>query len=597
MIMEEVNGSVNTHLLLGKMDKFTGKIVLVLVLLWMLVDQSKAASGILYSRIGYDQTDPKQIMVRSGTFDPELERGSFFIIDQDKTDTVFSGKVRYWGKLWKSHWWVLDFSALSQNGTYKCVVGKESQKVYETKKFEVGQDILWKKTWETVSLKQLEKRIELRNQNIARLGPEYAEGGGWQDCGSYLRELNSHATMIVGLLDLLEFGQEKIPSGNLPDLQQQLIIGADYLAHCQDKARELGKGDGAIIHEWPKHLNVITGDVAKGALCFARASKLLRKEFPEKSEEYYKRAVTAFNWLHANGPINNPGGTNFGGDTLPDDGFQPIAYGAPEGYQRPAEWKTRDLVMMCWAAVELTGQDISFQEKAVDLAGQIADRQVLKEQAEEGLYGHFRAYSSGAFSEKAWEHSEMGYDVGSTFPHYLIPIIKMARLWQGHQNSEKWNKMVRDFAYGYFLPACSSNPFYLLPSGYFTGEGLLTFSGLWHGINGAYGSAAALALELEEFTGDREFKKIATGNLQWIAGLNSGIEEQENYVSKSMIYAIGDEFMGSWTKIPGAICNGFEADEQFVFDKAKAETDGPFYFTDEDWITHAGGWLSAIVRM
>ena len=116
-------------------------------------------------------------------------------------------------------------------------------------------------------------------------------------------------------------------------------------------------------------------------------------------------------------------------------------------------------------------------------------------------------------------------------------------------------------------------------------------------MNGTYGSAAALALEFEKLTGDKDFKSIATGNLQWIAGLNSGVKEKGQYVSKSMIYGIGDVFMGSWTKIPGTICNGFDADAQFQRKKPKKETDGPNVFTDEGWITHSGGWLSALSRM
>lgn len=570
------------------------RLMLVSGLCLILAGQARASSGILYSRIGYNLADPKQIMIRSEEFSPDLDQQPFFILNQEKTDTVFSGAVRYWGELWKSHWWVLDFSSFGQEGTFTCVVNEISG--LKTEPFRIGQNLLWDKTWKTVSLEQLEGRIDLRNKNIERLGPEYAEGGGWQDCGSYLRELNSHATMIVGLLDLLEYANDRIPMAEIRNLQEQLIIGVDYIAYNQDKARELGKGEGAIIHEWPKHWNVVTGDVAKGALCFARAGNLLQEAFPEKSEEYIKRSIRSFNWLSEKGPLNHPGGTNFGGDTLPNDGFEPKAYGVPEDFERPEEWKTRDLVMMCWTALELSDNDPVFKDRAVALAAKISERQISKEQAEEGLYGHFRAFASAPFSEKAWEHSEMGYDVGSTFPHYLIPIIRMTGQWSTHPDAGRWKKMINDFAYGYFLPACSSNPFYLLPSGYFTGEGLLTFSGLWHGINGAYGSAAALALELERFTGDSAFKKIATGNLQWIAGLNSGVEEENTYVSKSMIYGIGDEFMGSWTKIPGSICNGFESDKQFVFDEPRAETDGPFYFTDEDWITHAGGWLSAISR-
>ena len=509
-----------------------------------------------------------------------------------------SGQPAYWGAKWKNHWWVVDISQVDEAGTYICQVQEGDKILLSTKPFEVRNNLLWDKTWKTVSVTQLEGRIELRNRNIKNHGPEYAQGGGWQDCGSYLREVNSHATMLVGLLDLLEYASDRIPSAERKEIVDQIMIGMDYIAFCQDKARALGKGEGAIIHEWPKHTNVITGDVAKGAICFARAGHLLADDQSDKAAEYLQRAERSFIWLDENGPIHHPGGTDFSGKVQPDDGFDRMAYGAPQGFVRPQEWKTRDIVMMTWIALELTkaGKDV-YKEKAGAYAQRLMDRQIPIETPEGRYYGHFKPYASADFSEKAWEHHHMGYDAGATFPHYLIPLIEMTRLWQDHPDAQKWDTTIRSFAYGYFLPACFDNPFYLLPMGYFLNEGLLTFSGLWHGMNGAYGSAAALALELQKFTHDARFGKIAIGNLQWIAGLNTGIKEGGQYVSKSMIYGIGDEYIGSWTKIPGAVCNGFEADKQFRFTEPKAETDGPFIFTDEDWITHSGGWISALSRL
>jgi hypothetical protein len=264
---------------------------------------------------------------------------------------------------------------------------------------------------------------------------------------------------------------------------------------------------------------------------------------------------------------------------------------------RPAEWMTRDLFTMLWVAVELArGPAPEYRDVAVRYARAVMGRQIGGADAEGGYHGHFRTYGSAPFSEKAWIHHHMGYDAGGTFPHYLIPLIEMTRLWPDHPDAPAWRRTLHDFAYGYLLPACLDNPFHLLPTGYFAGEGLLTFSGLWHGMNGAYGSAAALALELAAFTGDERFRTIAVGNLQWIAGLNSGVAEDGRWVSRSMIYGIGDAFAGGWTQIPGSICNGFESDRQFVFTEPTAKDDGPFYFTDEDWITHTGGWLSALSR-
>lgn len=553
--------------------------------------------GILYSRIGYDLNSEKHIMIRGNT-NHYISKNSTFAINDSKGNQVLAGQIEYRGEKWKSSWWLIDFSELQNEGTYSCKVFDGSNEILKTGSFEVKNDLLWNKTWKTVSLDQLEGRIKLRNKNLNSHGPEYAKGGGWQDCGSYLREVNSHATMIVGLLDLLENAGEKLTKKNIEDISNQIIIGTDYIAFCQDQGKALGKGEGAIIHEQPKHSTVITGDVAKGALVFARTHHLLRNDYPAKSNEYGERAIRSFKWLDENGPVHYPGGWDFGGIVQPNDGFDPIPYGAPEGFVRPEEWKTRDLVMMMWTALELfkAGKE-EYGEYAVKYARLVMARQVEIEKPEGRFYGHFRAFKSADITEKAWEHHHMGFDAGATFPHYLIPMIQMTRLMSDHPDAKLWDKTIRRFAYGYFLPACRSNPFSLLPMGYFEGEGLLEFSGLWHGMNGAYGSAAALALELHQFTNDVHFLNIATANLQWIAGLNSGIEKDFKYVSKSMIYGIGDEYIGSWTKIPGTICNGFESYKQFEFKKATAEDDGPWVFTDEGWITHSGGWLSAISRL
>lgn len=558
----------------------------------------EASRGILYSRVGYDLGSDKRIIVRAKDGDFLAKEARFSIADEGGPD-VWRGTVAAWGEKWGSHWWVVDFSGLRKSGRFVCVVETRQGEPLVTKPFAVREHLLWDASWRTVALDQLVARIELRNRNIQRHGPEYAQGGGWQDCGSYLREVNSHATMLTGLFDLLEFSGDRIVAEDRRALIGQCLIGLDYIAFCQDKGRELGQGEGAIIHEWPKHTNVITGDTALGALCFARAAHLLRDAKPEKAVEYRERAERSFRWLDENGPVLHPGGTDFAGVEQPDDGFDRLAHGAPPGFVRPDEWMTRDLVTMLWCAVELARDEdeAKYREIAARYAEEVRARQITREQAEGGFWGHFRTYATAPFSEKAWIHHHMGYDAGGTFPHYLVPLIEMTRRWPGHPDAKRWEDVVRAFAYGYFLPACAENPFRLLPTGYFAGEGLLTFSGLWHGINGAYGSAAALALEIERMTGDARFRSIAIANLQWIAGVNAGVAEEGRYVAKSMIYGIGDEFIGSWTKVPGAICNGFESDKQFVFTEPKRETDGPFYFTDEDWITHSGGWLCALSRL
>ncbi|MDA3809191.1 MAG: hypothetical protein PF518_02560 [Spirochaetaceae bacterium] len=86
---------------------------------------------------------------------------------------------------------------------------------------------------------------------------------------------------------------------------------------------------------------------------------------------------------------------------------------------------------------------------------------------------------------------------------------------------------------------------------------------------------------------------ISQSNMLWIAGLNSGLTNEA--LSKSMV--VTDKIEKN-IAIPVSICNGFSTGKQFEWDtRLLSENDKPDSFTDEDWITHAGGWLSGLSRL
>jgi hypothetical protein len=392
--------------------------------------------------------------------------------------------------------------------------------------------------------------------------------------------------MIIALLDMLEFASAQIPDSSIRRLIWHVKRGTDYLALCQDQAASQGSGDGPVVHEIPDHLNIVTGDITKAAVVFARASRVLQTD--TCSAGYLTRALKAFTWLRTHGPVQQAGFSNY-------------AHGAPTGYTPPNEFMTSDLVMMAWAAVELArAGHPEYKDTAISIVNQIAVRQIPQTAKEGPFYGHFKTYGSSPFSEKAWVHHDFAYDVGQTFPHYMMGIIEMCSLWPNDSHAAQWRQMLHDFAYGYFLPACSANPFSIQPVGYYaypTNEGLLEFSSIWHGMNGAYGNAAAMAFEFEKYFGDPQFRTIAIGNIQWIAGVNAGVVTGSTAVPYSMVYGVGNRFKGTWTGIPGTVCNGFDAYSQFSLNAPSAANDGPNQFTDEDWIVHGGGWLSALARL
>lgn len=536
--------------------------------------------GILYSQIGYDFGQPVRVLVRGGigTLPP---RGATFAVG-DK-----AGPVTFWGSLWGSDWWVADVTnVISAPGEYVVYIADETGREYgRTAPFSVYRSLLFDKTCQWVGVEQGERR-----RRFAR------NGSGWFDAGMEWQEACSHSAYLVGFLDLLEYAQSSFSSEERVRIEAQIRNGADYLAALQDKAELLPGGTGGVVHQiWKYDELIIPGDVSKAALVWARAAHLLSPAHDEKRSEYRTRATCAMSYLRNTAkPL---GAWN----------LSLVAHGAPDGFVAPDEWMTRDLLMHTWAAVEL-----GFKDEAAALADHVLRRQIPETEARDGLYGHFRTWDSAPIAEKAWIHNNIGADTGGHFPHYVLPLLQMSERWHDHPDAVRWRDSVRDFAYGYFLPACQSNPFLLLPLGQFDGAGLIYFAGSWHGLNAAYALAAVLALEFERVFADPAFSDVAVGNMQWIAGLNAGLTQESLggchmfstdlepgiALPVSMIHGIGARDAGCWLNIRGAITNGFSAGDQFHFDVApRKENDAPSTMTDEDWITHAGGWLSALARL
>lgn len=220
-------------------------------------------------------------------------------------------------------------------------------------------------------------------------------------------------------------------------------------------------------------------------------------------------------------------------------------------------------------------------------------------------------------SEKSWIHgivnNQFGADIGGIYPNYLIPLLEMITIWPEHEDANLWRETLLNFTYGYLIPSCEKNPFLLVPQGIFGDEGPIWFCGTFHGTNAVYGYTAALASELSKFFDEPKLKNIAYSNLLWLAGLNAGITK-ENLTEGCVIYStdlpdglalpvsqmcgVGNRWAGTWFQTRGVICNGFTTGKQFVYDvEPKKENDGPFSFTDEDWIPHSAAWLTGLIRI
>ncbi len=557
---------------------------------------NEGVAGLLFSQIGYELGYPVRIILRL----PQKE----FIVEKAICKLKSAGpgrnyqtEFKYWGEIWKSHWWIADFRRIEEAGEWKIEVLSENKSIFNDRGLKVDKNILWDKTIEFASVDMLERRSYFTGV-----------GAGWQDAGTKWVESPAQSAMIIALEELLEKWRERFDQTFIQRICNQIIVGCNYLVMTQEKARNLGFQDGSMSHDLLGHeKDILPQDAMKAVIALAKAVQLLPDFYHDKKIIYQKSAEKAFNWLLTKAK------------PLGSYGFSKFQRGLAENTVIPSdEYPTRDLILMCRAAFEM--RNLKFanaDEIAIKYVNLVIQRQIPTERSECGYYGHFFEFTTMSHSEPSWTHGiigeEFGTDMGGIYPNYLMPLIEMIRIWPNHKDVPLWKSTLEKFAYGFLIPSCEKNPFWLVPQGIFGAEGPVWFCGTFHGTNAIYGFTAALAFELSKLFNEPRLKEIAYGNLQWLAGLNGGMTRdnlKEGCVvfstevpegvalPASMMCGVGNRWAGTWFQTRGVICNGFSTGKQFVYDtEPKKKNDGPFSLTDEDWIPHSAAWLTGLLRL
>ena len=572
---------------------------------------SDGVAGLLFSQVGYEPGLPIRVIVRLPKRELLKEGATCVLIPSLGRNGNYSTGCAYWGEIWGSHWWIAEFSPLNETGTWSVEIMSDGRAVFHDEGLHVGHNILWEKTLELSAVDMLERRVHFTKV-----------GAGWQDAGTLWVESCSQSAMIIALEDLLELGPEIIEKSIIGRMHKQIVVGCKYLVMTEQKARDLGYPPGAMCHDLLGHeKDILPNDALKAVIALIRASALLPDEYTSERDSYRSTAERVWEWLtHRAKPMGSYGMSLF-------------QRGLPEGTVIPAdEWQTRDLVLFCWGALEMyraraavpkdqradpagTYGISAAKEQCIKFARAIMDRQIPRDQNENGYYGHFREFTSMKHSEKSWTHgivdNQFGADIGGIYPNFLLPVISMLRDWPDHEEAPRWKKTLENFSRGYLIPACMKNPFNLVPQGIFGEEGPVWFCGTFHGTDTIYGYTAALALELSLLLHEPILEKIAYGNLQWLMGLNGGITRgtlkaavifsteipEGSALPASLMCGVGNRWAGTWFQTRGVICNGFHTGKQFVYDvEPKKKNDGPFSLTDEDWIPHSAAWLTGLVR-
>lgn len=557
-------------------------------------------SGLLYSQIGYEKGLPIRIIIRLPKKEL-LESRTICKLTGDNDEKTYQTEFNYHSEIWGSHWWVADFRDINEEGSWNIEVTNNNEIVFGAEGLTVAKNILWNKTIEYASVDMLERRRHFTGV-----------GAGWQDAGTLWVESPAQSAMIISLEELLEKKKESFDDKFIERIYTQITVGCDYLVMTQNKAEELGFPKGSMSHDIKGHeKDILPHDAMKAVVALAKAVQLLPEKYADKKRKYSEAAKKAFYWLTTSAK------------PMGDYGYMKMQRGLLADAEIPKdEWLTRDLLTLCQDSLEMLklGNTDSI-EMAFDFTRKVMARQIPKEKAESGFYGHFYEFDGMKHSEPSWIHGivpakngvEFGADMGGIYPNYLMPVIELLKNYPGHEDTGKWKQTLSDFAYGYLIPACEKNPFYIVPQGIFGDEGPIWFCGTFHGTNAIYGYTAALALELADLLNEPKLKNIAYGNLQWLAGLNAGITKENvkmgcvvfstditegTALPASMICHIGKRWAGTWFQTRGVICNGFTTGEQFKYDvEPKKENDGPFSFTDEDWIPHSAGWLTGLMRL
>lgn len=546
--------------------------------------QQNGITAFLTSQIGYEARLAKRAIIRMPAM--HLAADACFEIRDAYNGTVFySGSIDRWGEKWGSAWWILDFTSFWRSGCYRAHVLQDGREWMVSDPFCIGENIIWNETMEKVAFEQFEERARSARH-----------GRGWRDCGTDWRECCSHTFAVIGLCDLLHYGFYFLPQAQQRRLAGIIDTGCDYLCLLMAKAESAGYPAGAVAHEIPNHSIVLPGDVASTAMALGYASRLLFDFNSEKASLYLQRASQAFFYFLSMEPWK-------------EGGFSCMNRGIDEGY-RPSGFMTRDLMMALWAGLQLysSGQ-IEVKPYLFSLVDALLSRQINEEDAEQGFWGHFYEFEDHHHSEKANTHHHVGYDTGSVMAWNMMPLMEFCHRFYDDPKAQVVRAAVSSFVHHFLLPACKANPFLLMPMGVFGDKGLLDFCGPWHGINVTYGFFASMAVHLAGFAGTPELYDIAVGNVQWICGLNAGITAESLascYVWRetipdnialpySQIVGIGHRSVGGWAGMPGTIVNGFSTNPQHRLEvQPCAGNDGPNQFADEDWIAHAGGFISAV---
>ena len=296
-----------------------------------LLNADKGVSGLLYSQVGYEIGYPVRIILRLPEKDM-LGEDVECILKPYSENRSYTTLCKYWGEIWKSHWWIAEFRNIDETGEWAIEIVKDGVTIASDHCLEVGENILWEKTYPWASVDMLQRR-----KHFTKVG------AGWQDAGTLWVESCAQSAMVIALEEMIFKRKDSFTEEFRDQIYEQITIGCDYLVMLREKATELGYPEGAMSHDLHGHeKDILPSDASKAVIALARTEKILPDRYTNRKQKYLDTARLTFNWLKTEA------------QPLGDYGFSYAQRGLPESTKIPGdEFQTRDLVLMTWAALEM----------------------------------------------------------------------------------------------------------------------------------------------------------------------------------------------------------------------------------------------------
>ena len=566
-------------------------------------------ASLLYSQLGYYPLGDKQAFLRGAPACGGKLAGSdaFTVVDAHGAP-AYAGTLRYWGEIWRSHWWVADFTDFTQVGEYRVVTDAGA-----SLPFLISEDVLSRQGLRTVALDQLDDRKVFGSL-------------GWRDCGTEIRELSSMVVTVLALLDLWE--NPAMLTQDRARLMETLCFGVDSLLASQEHWRDDPERDGRFNHDaFRRHFSSDYHnwhDTAYTLTALARAYPLLRLYAPERAqaclaacEKGYDNATRRPYHLESDFKARTHPQIPYAEDEF-GEFFHSLAanmYDKPQGWQMPHTLRTRDKLMFadaCCLLYEATGEG-RYLDTAVAFANSACARQCRHAEgiARDGVgfFYEFEDDDDAFVLEFAHNHRS---HMGSITPVTLSPLVKLARLLPNSPHVAEWMNTLRAYADLYVKTATALTPLSIYPVSVYKNPvhgGVKFFGIVVHGFTCLYGMIAKNLFVLSDFLQDDALARLGERNLMFAVGRNPGFPDRfdaTRWTCKSLIKGVGSNTFGGHhdlAAVPdGSAMNGF-AMTQFSSElrlgdlpdepQGIRKPDDSFHF-NEDYLPHSHAYASGV---